>query len=278
MLNRLLIVAILAVVPQIALAQTETLYPLGLVTAKDSTTYIVDLNLRGVWKLADRKLSVFAQAPKKLGAPLYAARCIALDQDGNVLVGDSATREVYRLDAAGAPTPLTKGGIGIPMSIAVDHDGAIFVADLELHRICKVPHAGGKPEVFAEVLAPRGLAFDSKGNLIVLSTRENQIHRFSTDGKGTVVVKGRPFDMPHNIAIGNDDAMYVTDGVKGRCLWKVATDGKTQKLINGDPLVNPVGVSFQGDHLLIVDPRANAVFRCDLDGKNVTKQKLGAAE
>jgi sugar lactone lactonase YvrE len=276
MLNRILLVGLLFAVPHSADAQT-TLYPLGLVQTKDSTIYIVDLKLRGVWKSVNGKLSVFAQAPKKLRSPLYAPRCIALDKNGAVLVGDSATREVYRLDAAGKPTPLTNGGIGIPMSIAVAKDGTLFVADLELHRIYKVPHEGGVPKLFANVLAPRGVAFDSKGNLIVVSTRENQLHRITPDGKSTVLVKGRPFDLPHNVAVGDDDTMYVTDGLRGKSLWKVTSDGKTEKLINGKPLVNPIGVSFHGDYLLIVDSRANAVFRCDLDGKNLKQQVFGAA-
>jgi sugar lactone lactonase YvrE len=279
MLNRLLIVGPLLLglmaAPQSAtFAQQTTLYPLGLVQAKD-VTYIVDLKLRGVWKSAGGKLSVFAQAPKKLGAPLYAPRCIALDKDGQVLVGDSATREVYRIDASGKLTPLTNKGIGIPMSIAVAKDGTLYVADLELHRIYKVPHEGGQPTVFCDVLAPRGVAFDSKGNLIVVSSRKNQVYQIDPAGKKKVIVKGSPFDLPHNVTVGPDDTLYITDGLRGHALWKATLDGKTEKLVAGKPLINPIGVSFHGDHLLVVDSRANAVFRYDLASKKIERQSLG---
>jgi len=49
-------------------------------------------------------------------------RCVAAgiyDDQGKLLAGDSATREVYRFDEAGNPVPLTKGKIGIATAIAV---------------------------------------------------------------------------------------------------------------------------------------------------------------
>ena len=41
--------------------------------------------------------------------------------------------------------------MGLPIAIAVAKNGEIFVADLELHIIYKVPAAGGKPAEFAKV-------------------------------------------------------------------------------------------------------------------------------
>ena len=84
---------------------------------------------------------------QKSSARRSAAFCsLAIDRDGKVLAGDSATREVYRFDQPGKPTPLIKGaqaGIGIPMALAVDSKGNIFVADLETHWIWKLAPSGG---------------------------------------------------------------------------------------------------------------------------------------
>lgn len=247
-------------------ATAELQYPLGAVQSEDGTTYIVDRKLPGVLKLVDGKLNILIQGSKTFRQQLNAPRCVALDKDGQVLVGDSATREVYRIDKSGKATPLTGGGIGIPMAIAVDAEGDLFVADLELHRIFKVPAAGGKAEEFATIAAPRGLAFDKDGNLFVLSTTDDQVFRVTPDGKATIVVPGRPFRFPHNIAVAEDGTIFITDGY-GKCIWKVAGEAAPEKLVSGKPFSNPVGLSLSGETLLVVDSRANAIFECDLSGK-----------
>jgi sugar lactone lactonase YvrE len=243
-------------------------YPLGAIRSDDGKVSVVDLRLPGVWQGSDGKLDVFFQASKKFRTPLNAARCIAFDKDGKVLVGDTSTRQVYRFSDDGKPTKLAGEGVGIgmPMALTVDAEGTIFVADLELHRIFKIPHEGGEPVELAVVSAPRGLAFDADGNLIVVSTTKDQLLKVTMKGEVSVLCPGRPFDFPHNIAISKDGTKFVTDGY-GKCVWKVGADNTPTKLISGEPFVNPVGISISGDVLLVTDPRANAVFEVTLDGK-----------
>ncbi len=261
-------------------------YPQGTVRNNDGDLFIVDLKMHGVWKATDGKLSAYFEGSPKFRTPLNAARCIAFDKDGNVLAGDTSTGEVYRFKEAGKPEPLTgagpikaddgkvigfKPGIGMAMAMAVAKDGTIYVADLELHRIFRIPHEGrtdGKPEIVAPVEAPRGLAFDPDGNLIVLSTTKDQILKVDSEGKVSVLVPGRPFNFPHNIVIANDGTMFVTDGY-GKCVWKIGADLKPEKLFEGGPLGNPVGLSLAGDKLIVTDPRAEGhrVFELDLSGK-----------
>ncbi len=251
-------------------------YPLGAIRSDDGKISVVDLRLPGVWQGSDGKLEHFFKASKKFRTPLNAARCIAFDKDGKVLVGDTSTRQVYRFSDDGKPTKLAGEGVGIgmPMALAVDKEGTIFVADLELHRIFKIPHAGGEPVELAAVSAPRGLAFDSDGNLIVVSTTKDQLLKVTMEGEVSVIVPGRPFDFPHNIAISKDGTKFVTDGY-GKCVWKIGADNKPTKLVSGEPFVNPVGISISGDVLLVTDPRANAVFEVTLDGR-LTDLKLPA--
>ncbi|MDA0282294.1 MAG: NHL repeat-containing protein [Planctomycetota bacterium] len=243
-------------------------YPLGAIRSDDGKLYVVDLRLPGVWQGSDGKLAHFFLASKKFRTPLNTARCLAFDKDGKVLVGDTSTRQVYRLDDTGKPTKLAGDGVGIgmPMALAVDAEGTIFVADLELHRLFRIPHEGGEPIELATVSAPRGLAFDSNGNLIVVSTTKDQLLKVTMKGEVSVIVPGRPFDFPHNVAISREGTMFVTDGY-GKCVWKVGSDNKPTKLLSGAPFVNPVGISISGDVLLVTDPRANAVFEVTLDGQ-----------
>lgn len=277
MIQRLSVLAVLSVpflatLPQV-MAQGMH-YPLGAVRSEDGSVFVVDLRLPGVWQSKAGKLDQFFKASKRFRTPLNAARCIAFDKDGKVLVGDTSTRQVYRFGEPGKPTPIAGDGVGIgmPMALAVDAEGTIFVADLELHRIFKLPHEGGEPVELAVVSAPRGLAFDADGNLIVVSTTKDQLLRVTMKGEVSVLVAGRPFDFPHNIAIAKDGTKYVTDGY-GKCVWKVGDDNKPRKLISGEPFVNPVGIALAGDKLLVTDPRANAVFELDFEGK-LTNLKL----
>lgn len=240
-------------------------YPLTAV-AKGPDLFIADLNQPGVWKLSDGKLTLFYQASKKYRTPLTRVRCLALDHQGKLLAGDTSPREVYRFDDEGKPQPLTNGGIGMPMDLAVDPDGNIFVSDLELHWIWKIPAAGGKAEKFVEVPAPRGLTIDSDKNLWVVSHGKNQLLRVTPDAKIETVVEGRPWGFPHEVELGKDKTAFVSDGY-GKAVWKVPPGGKPEKWASGDPLKNPVGLTWHGETLLVVDPRANGVFAIDSTGK-----------
>ena len=253
--------------PPASAGAAELDYPLSIAAGDSGPIYLADRNLPGVWKLDGENLTVLFQASKKFRTPLNAVRCVALDRDGKLLAGDSATRDVYRFDDQGQPVPLTKGEIGIPMSIAVNKAGDLFVADLEVHIIWKVPAAGGKPEKFAAVPAPRGLAFDGQDRLWVVSHGKDQVVRLSPTAQSEVVVKGRPFQFPHNIVVAEDGATaFVTDGY-AKAVWKIAGEGEPQKLVENEPLVNPVGLARRGGDLLVVDPRAKAVVKVDAAGK-----------
>jgi sugar lactone lactonase YvrE len=263
-----LLAALLGLVVGPSLARADGLqYPLTAVAAADGKSlFIADLNQTGVWKLSDGKLSVLFQASKKFRTPLNRVRCLGLDRNGKLLAGDSSTREVFRFDDSGQPQPLTNGGIGIPMDLVVDPDNNIFVTDLELKWIWKIPAAGGKAEKFAEIEAPRGITIDADRNLWVVNHGKNQLLRVTPEAKVEVIVEGRPWGFPHEVELDKDKTAFVTDGY-GKAVWKVPFGGKPEKLVSGEPLVNPVGLTWQGETLLVIDPRAKGIFAIDSSGK-----------
>ncbi|GAB4160109.1 MAG: hypothetical protein Tsb009_37420 [Planctomycetaceae bacterium] len=244
-------------------------YPISVASTPDGAIYVADRNLPGIWKIVNGKTTLFHQASKKFRTPLNAIRCLAVDSKGNLLAGDSATREIYRFGKDGKPVPLTKGFIGIPMSIAADGKGQLYVADLETQRIWKVAEAGGEPKEFAVISGPRGVAVDSQGNIWVVNATGNPLIRYSPAGKAEPVVKERAFKFPHNVVIDAKGTAYVSDGY-AKTVWKISADGKPEKWISGKPFVNPVGLAWKGKALLVVDPRANAVFSVSEDGKLTT--------
>ena len=252
-----------------AFAQKTEPYLLAIAAAPGGEIYIADRKLPGIWKLKDKELSVFFQADKKFRTPLNAVRCLAIDKDGKLLAGDSATRDVYRFDDAGKPTPLTAGGIGIPMGIVVDAAGDLFVTDIELGQIFKVPAAGGAATPFAQVAAPSGIAIDADNTLWITSRAAPSLVKVAADGKVEEVLKDRAFEMPHNISLDAEKTAYIADSY-AKAIWKMAAGAAPEKWVAGEPLVNPIGLAWQGETLLCVDPRANAVFQIDKAGA-VTK-------
>lgn len=240
-------------------------YPMQAVAAPDGTIYVADQYLPGIAIIRDGEEEVFFKASTKYRTPLNRVRCVALNAEGKLLVGDAAMSDIYRFDGA-KPVPLTGRGVPIPVDIEVGPGGEIYVSDMGLHRVLKVPAAGGKPEVFAEVQAPRGLAFDSERNLWVVTLRENPLLKITPDGGVTPVLKRRAFQFPNDLAIDDQDTLYVSDGYAAT-IWKVTTRGKVEALVSGAPLAGPVGIKWQGGRFLVADPKAKAIFSVTRDGK-----------
>lgn len=258
----ILAVGSVSVAQDAAPAATEFNYPLAVTATADGIVYVADRNLPGIWKIENGQKSVYFQGSKKFRTPLNAVRCLAIDHQGKLLAGDSSTREVFRFDDAGQPQPLTKGWIGIPMALAVAPDGTIYTADLELHRIWKMPAEGAEmPTEHAVINSPRGLTIDAEGHLWVLSTssKDGQIQKVTSDGKIEPFIKDHPFNLPHNIVRLDDGTMFVTDNYE-HAVWKITTDGKPEKFVSGAPLDRPVGLCRSGENLLIADPHIRTIF------------------
>lgn len=253
----------------------ELQYPLAVAVDQNDVIYLADRNLPGIWQVKDGARSLYFAGSKKFRTPLNAVRCLAIDHDGRLLAGDSATREVYRFDAAGQPQPLTGGGIGIPMGVTVNSHGDLMVADLELHRVWKVPAAGGTPEEIAQIPAPRGVFVDADDRTWVISGVQDPLRRILPDGTVEVIVKDRPFQYPSAVLVDAQNNAYVCDSYS-HAIWKVGPDGSTTKLVEGEPLVHPVGLAWRGADLLVVDPHAKALFQVDPSGK-LTKVDLKPA-
>lgn len=246
-------------------AAVMPLYPLDLVVDPEGVAFVVDRYLPGVWQRKDEKLSVLYQGKTQFRTPLNAARCIALEPDGSLLVGDSATRDIYRIDRQGKAEPITQGKIGIPMDIAVKPDGTIYVADLELRMLLRIPSGTSDVEQVASV-NPRGVTVDPQGRVWVISQDVEQVQIISDDGGKEVIVGERIFEFPHQIVVSAAGEAFISDGYR-KAIWKISPGGEPEVLFEGEPLDNPVGLALVDGRLLIVDPRVRTVFR--LNEENV---------
>ena len=236
-----------------------THYPLDTVVNKDGDAFVVDRNLPGLWRRKGEEIEVFVRGSKRFREPLNAARCVAIDKDGKLLVGDSSTREIYRIDDDNKPQPLTGGAIGIPMDIAVRADGTLMVADVETRTLLRVSADGKEVKPVAQV-NPRGVFVDSQDRVWVVSQDAQQLQIVDDNGKSKVIVDKRVFEFPHQVVVTSKGQAFVSDGYK-KAIWRVAEGSAPEVVVSGAPLDNPVGLSLVDDQVVITDPRARQVFR-----------------
>ncbi len=249
-------------------AKPTLAYPVETAVAANGDLFVVDLDAPGVFaKRGEAPLALFVAGSKRLREPLNRPRCAKVLPSGELLVGDSASRDVYQVAEGGTPKGLTGGKIGIPMSLVVKDD-QVYVADLETRFVLKVPLAGGKPEVFAKVNT-RGLALDAAGKIWALTQEKAQVVQLNDDGTTTPIVKERKFEFANAIAVTASGAVYVTDSYR-KAICRVGPDGNVEDVVAGEPLVYPVGLVAVGDDLLVTDPKAKQVFKLTVADKKLT--------
>ena len=255
----------------------EPQYPLAVAVANSTggdatqTLYVVDLDLPGVWRVDSSGRHVFVRGSNLLRQPLNRPRCVAIHPAGGILVGDSATREVYHIsEAGGEPKPLTAGKIGIPMCLVVSPDGkTLYVGDAEKRATLSLPVDGGKPELVVRVNA-RGLAFDDQGKLWAATPDPVAVQRINVAEKTSEpVVTGRPYGYVNGLAWAGDSEGFVSDGY-GRAIWKFNADGETERWYDGKPLVGPVAIAVTDEAVLVADPKTVQVYAIDRETKEVT--------
>jgi len=242
-------------------------YPLAVAAGSDGSLLVADRLLPGVWKLAvGGPPTVLLKASQRFDSPLAAVRTVAVAGDGTVLVGCSATREIYRVAPDGSLKMLTDGGIGIPIDIAVHPDGHCFVSDLETQQVWKLPLDGGRPVPYTRLAAPRGLDVDAAGQLwCIAASSEQPLVRITAAGRIEPVVTSRAFSFPHDVVVDPAGIAYVSDSYAGR-IWRVGPDGSVTEFAGGSPLVGPVGLARQGDSLIVADPRSCGLYTIDAAG------------
>ena len=240
-------------------------YPVDVAVSGDDIL-VADLKLPGIQKISkDGGLSVVYKGTSKFRTPLNGVRCVVTNPEGKIVVGDSATRQIYIIEG-GKPKPLltNKIGIGVPYAMVYDQKGNLFVADLEQPgRIFKVPAGKTVPEVFAVESGVRGLAIDKNGDLIAVTGQADALVKFAADGKKSVILGNRPFRFPNSVAVKGDD-IFVCDSYK-KCVWKIDSAGKATEFCKSG-ITYPGGLAVQGDNLLVTDSKSKKIFSISADG------------
>ena len=124
-----------------------------------------------------------------------------------------------------------------------------------------------KPVPF-QLLAPYGMAVNSKGDLYVADQRVGGIFIFNTETKETKIIGNgheATFALINDVAIDDDDRLFVSDGK----LRRVLVFDKTNKVVDQikDGLIDPVGLAIDTENrqLYVVDTQADQVVVYDAD-------------
>jgi sugar lactone lactonase YvrE len=207
---------------------------------------------------------------------------IAVDRAGNVFVADTGDNVVRRIDTTGIITRVagngTSGSLGdglpavdaelnLPIGVAVDGAGNIYIADTDSDRVRRVtpdgtilPFAGtgvpgplgdGGPALRATLRQPAGLAVDQAGDVLIADAFDGRIRRVAPDGTiSTIAGGGAPgtlgdggpataatLDLPVGVAVAANGDVLIADFGGGR-VRRVNSAGIIETVAGGgtDPL------------------------------------------
>jgi sugar lactone lactonase YvrE len=124
-----------------------------------------------------------------------------------------------------------------------------------------------KPVPF-QLIAPYGMAVNSKGELYVADQRVGGIFIFNTETKETQIIGNgheATFALINGLAIDDDDRLFVTDGKLRRVLIFDKKNAVVDQIKDG--LIDPVGIAIDTENrqLYVVDTQADQVVVYDAD-------------
>ncbi len=175
---------------------------------------------------------------------------VAVDHEGHVYVADNWNHRIRKITPTGKVTTMAgsgnaafEDGMGVqssfryPAGVAVDHEGHVYVADSDNHRIRKITPtgkvttmAGSGNAAFEDGMGvqssfryPAGVAVDHEGHVFVADNSNRRIRKITPAGEVTTLAgSGQPggldgqgamasFKSPYGVAVGQEGNLYVAD-------------------------------------------------------------------
>jgi len=292
-------------------------YPSGVAVDSSGSLYVADTN-----NFAIRKITQIAGGFLTAATSNTILMGIVVDLSGNIYVSDWYTNCIFKYNSSGILQMTVGNGIGgyadgasniasfnHPFGLVLDSSSNIYVADQFNHRIRKITPTG-TVSLFAGAVGggyydtssvaalfnnPRGIAFDSSGNMYVADTVNSVIRKIS-GGQVTTYAGTTPgplsagftdgpsatakFYYPSGITVDSTGIVYVADStnnairkISGGNVTTVAglgpaNSGSTDGPTSNATFANPLSVSLLSDKYILVGHNSN-VRGINLNTSNV---------
>jgi len=214
---------------------------------------------------------------------------IAVDANGNVLVGDTGNGRIEKFSPTGTFLSILgskgtgQGQLAGPNGIAVDRTSNIYVADASNHRVQKLAADGTSIAEWkgpdAGFYGPRRIAIGPDESIYVVDQGRTRIVKFNPNGEVLVAwgSKGNgdgQFDDPTSVAVDpTTDKVYVADphnkriqvfDAKGKFLtkWEMPEWGRPAGF-------EDLAIDSKRGRLYASSANTNAVFIFDLNGNRI---------
>jgi sugar lactone lactonase YvrE len=148
------------------------------------------------------------------GSPIMYPNGIAVNQKGTVYVTSGATAgSCYVLVfPKGASSPSKQiNGFNLPVGLAIDKDGNLYVGDALQNVVWKVPKGSTTPTSLGltGLSDPTGVAIDSKNDLYVANDQNNKVLGFHLGDTSPFVTIISGLSGPYSIAFERNETLFV---------------------------------------------------------------------
>ncbi|MFF7097149.1 RICIN domain-containing protein [Streptomyces rubradiris] len=253
--------------------------PYGIVVDSTGTLYFSDAQNHRVRKIAtDGKISTVAgtgvagysgDGGPAVSAQLNWPRELALDNEGALYVVDSNNHRVRKITADGKIStvvgagvagfsgdggPATAARLNLPMGVAVDSTGTLYVTEYHNNRVRKITTDGtistvagngtaafggdGGPAVSARLNRPHAVVVDGAGVLYIADGENHRVRKVTADGKISTIagtgVAGFGGDngpatsaqlyLPAGLVLDSAGSLYISE-FRNHRIRKITTDG-----------------------------------------------------
>ena len=287
--------------------------PRGISVAPSGEVFIADTDNFAIKKIATNGvISVFAQTKIRDDGWTDESFCSVYAKNSDeIWAGNCNNTKLYRylrgnlvkeMTVTLPFTPKSSSGYVWGASLVVDSLGGIFLSDERNHVILRVDEASGKTTVYAGqpgiagnsdvglglLNLPRGLALDSKNNLLIAEPSNSLVRKVTPEGKISTFQTG--LANPTGLSVDSSDSVYVTsESWQGPIIQKIGfgrifdesatkIDPKLIGGIIGQPSFNPnAGLSIDSrsasptNNLYITDGLNHSIKVYSSTGKFIKK-------